>query len=203
MTVRKGQPWGTSAVMPPGTEVFSTDSAAARAFQHASNGNSPIEVGLTGGDLWRTLGAPPGGEERLRGGECTRATVDVGWVDLGRYGGHCFIAHCVARTRLWTNFTALMNAEWLGDWDVAPRSHPGDGRLDVLEGELRPQELFPVRARLPTGTHLPHPSIRTTRTQEATFEFARPRRVWLDGSLFPRISSLSVWVQAGSLTVYV
>ena len=29
-----------------------------------------------------------------------------------------------------------MNAQWLGDWDLGPRSHPNDGLLDVTDGTL-------------------------------------------------------------------
>ena len=28
---------------------------------------------------------------------------------------------------------AVMNAQFLGDWDVAPRGHPNDGRVEVVE----------------------------------------------------------------------
>lgn len=204
MTVRKGEPWGESAKMPSGTPVANTDAMASRLFQVGrSQGKAKIEIGLTGGDLWRTLGAPVGGAERLRSGACTRAVVDVGWADLGQFGGHSFVAHCFARTRTWSRFAMAMNAEWLGAWDVAPRSHPGDGKFDVLEGELQLQDLLPVRARVLTGSHLPHPSIKTRRTDEASFEFETPMRMWLDGAPFPRLSAFSVWMEPGSLTVYV
>ncbi|HJL83024.1 MAG TPA: hypothetical protein QGF43_03830, partial [Acidimicrobiales bacterium] len=60
-------------------------------------GDDPPTVGLTGGDLWRTLG----GGSRTRGfsDESTRVVVDIGSVLLdGRI--HWFVAHLVAR-RSW------------------------------------------------------------------------------------------------------
>jgi diacylglycerol kinase family enzyme len=96
-----------------------------------------------------------------------------------------------------------MNAEWLGNWDVAPRSHPGDGRFDIFEGSLGPQARYSVRARLRTGTHLPHPEIHTRKASETSIELPRTLRLRLDGAPFPRISAFSVWLEPGSLTVYV
>jgi len=203
MTVRKGEPWGEAGTMPSATPVFDTDATASRAVQSARSRGESLEIGLTGGDLWRTLGAPVGGEDRLRRGRPTRVQVDLGWVDLGRYGGHCFIAHCIARTRSWSRFSAVMNAEWLGRWDVAPRSHPGDGRFDIFEGALGLQARYSVRARLPTGSHLPHPEIHTRKASETSIELPRTLRLRLDGAPFPRISAFSVWLEPGSLTVYV
>jgi hypothetical protein len=30
-----------------------------------------------------------------------------------------------------------MNAQWLGSWDLGPRSHPNDGLTDVTDGACR------------------------------------------------------------------
>ncbi len=38
-----------------------------------------------------------------------------------------------------------MNAQFLGRWDVAPRGHPNDGRLDVLDADLPLDERLQVR----------------------------------------------------------
>ena len=46
------------------------------------------------------------------------------------------VAHVVARGGgpWWRGpIVAVMNADRLGRWDVAPRAHPNDGRLDVVE----------------------------------------------------------------------
>lgn len=205
MGIAKGQPWGESAPMPAGTPVFDTDAQASRAVQFARvREQRTLEaVALVGGDLWRTLGAPPGGRARLEAGPVTKVQVDLGWVDLGEHGGHCFLAHLVARDRWWAQATCVMNAEWIGHWDVAPRSHPGDGRFDVYESHLGWADRLKVRQRLPTGSHLPHPAISSHKASEVNFEFERPRRFYLDGNRFPPVERFSAWTEAGSLTVYV
>ena len=78
-------------------------------------------LGLLGGDLCRTLGGP-GDEARLRSDDAMTFQVDVGAALLdGRL--HWFVAHLIARRSWWRGrLVAVMNAEWLGAWDLGPRS---------------------------------------------------------------------------------
>lgn len=205
MPVAKGEPWGEVGRLPADAPVVETDHALSRAVEFARATGRPRPVfGLTGGDLWRTLGAPIGGATRLAQGTGTRVTVDVGWLtmDDGELE-HAFVAHCVARTRFWGHSVAIMNAEWFGAWDLAPKGHPGDGWLDVTEAELRWGELHKVKRRLPTGTHLPHPDITTSRVREAEFDFPAPRRLYVDSSPFHKVRRLKVRIEPASLTVVV
>ena len=46
------------------------------------------------------------------------------------------VAHVVARRQwLLDELAFVMNAEFYGPYDVAPRSHPNDGKVDVLRVE--------------------------------------------------------------------
>lgn len=205
MPIAKGEDWGELGWLPQGAPIFDTDAQVSREIERADGKRAERPVcGLIGGDLWRTLGAPPGGRARLIGGEATRVTVDVGWIRFDDHElAHAFVAHCIARTRLWSEAVAVMNAEWLGEWDVAPKSHPGDGWLDVTEAALSWPERQKVRDRLPTGTHLPHPDLKTSRVREAEFEFDTPRALYVDRARFSRVTRLQVWVEPASLTVLV
>ena len=205
MPIAKGEDWGEPGRLPDGAPIFSADGQVSRAVEMArGHGIEQPTFGLTGGDLWRTLGAPPGGVDRLRNGPATRVVVDVGWMVFDdREIEHAFVAHCVARTRLWGEALAVMNAEWLKQWDVAPKSHPGDGWLDVTDANLSWSERHKVRKRLPTGTHLPHPGLTISRVRQAEFEFEHRRRLYLDGAPFPRIRRLKFRLQPASLTVLV
>ena len=205
MPIAKGQDWGSTGRLPDGAPVLATDAELSRAVEYAAaKGLARPVFGLTGGDLWRTLGAPPGGERRLREGTATQVTVDVGWARLDDGDlEHAFAAHCIARRRLWSEAVVVMNAEWLDEWDVAPKSHPGDGWLDVTEASLSWPERQKVRDRLPTGTHLPHPALKTSRVREREFEFDGPLRLYIDRLPFPRVRRLEVRVEPASLTVLV
>ncbi|MCA1692669.1 MAG: hypothetical protein LC733_10905, partial [Actinobacteria bacterium] len=111
--------------------MVGSDSEARAVLEEARRERQPFPaLGLLGGDLCRTLGGQGGDPARLRGGEGVRFTVDVGEVLLdGRL--RLFVAHLVARSHLWTRSFVVMNAQWLGRWNLGPRAHPGDGLLDT------------------------------------------------------------------------
>jgi hypothetical protein len=200
--IRKGEAWGWAEPLPADGIVVRTDHEAREALEAARRGGRPYPiVGLLGGDLARTLGAP-GDEVRLRSASAMTFPVDVGQVLVdGRL--HLFVSHVVARNRWWTRAVLAMNAPWSGTWNVAPRAHPDDGLLDTFDVRLRLGELAKVRRRLPSGTHLPHPRIRQQRTPAATFELDRPVDVWLDGVRIDRGRTLAVRLEPDALRVVV
>ena len=77
-----------------------------------------------------------------------------------------------------------MNAEFVGNWDVAPRAHPNDGMLDVISvpRSFGIGDRMKARSRLPHGGHLPHPGISVERTAACRATFAPGLRVHLDGA---------------------
>jgi diacylglycerol kinase family enzyme len=96
-----------------------------------------------------------------------------------------------------------MNAEWLGDWRLGPRAHPGDGLLDLTEGQLGLRDRLHARRRAPTGDHVPHPGLRTRRAAHHHLRFERPVTVRLDGARVGRFRSIEVTCEPDSLIVVV
>ena len=203
MTIKKGEAWGSPAPLPPDGVVADNDAAARAALERARADGRPFPVlGLTGGDLWRTLGAPETSAERLRSAAAVTFTVDLGEILVdGRM--HLFVAHAMARTRTWSRAWLAMNAQWLGEWNTGPKAHPNDGRLDVYEAALPLSDRFKVRARLRSGAHLPHPGIVERRTKAAQIEFRRPLPVRLDGERIGAARTLSVRVEPDAIQVVV
>ncbi len=195
--VAKGRPYGEPGDLPEDGVVVGSDAEAAAALADARRDRRPFpSLGLLGGDLCRTLG---GGGGRLQG---VRFTVDVGEALLdGRL--HLFVAHLVARTRLWTRAFVAMNAQWLGDWNLGPRAHPNDGLLDTYDARLPIRQLAAVRSRIHHGAHLPHPGIKERRTAALQAELERPLPVRLDGVAVGRARVISVRVQPDALTVVI
>lgn len=199
--IAKGQPWGAPGDLPEGGVVVRSDAEAAAALTEARGEHRPLPaLGLLGGDLCHTLGGGGGGAGGALQG--VRFTVDLGEALLdGRL--HLFVAHLVARTRLWTRAFVAMNAQWVGDWNLGPRAHPNDGLLDTYDVRLPPGQLLPVRARLHHGAHLPHPGIKERRTAAFQVELERPLPVRLDGIAAGTASVVSVRVQPDALTVVI
>ena len=69
MTIRKGQSWGEPGPLAPDAPVADDDIDAAELLQRLwLPSRTVVELGLLGGDLHRTLGAPHHDEDDLRGG---------------------------------------------------------------------------------------------------------------------------------------
>jgi diacylglycerol kinase family enzyme len=98
-----------------------------------------------------------------------------------------------------------MNVDSLGRWDVAPRAHPNDGRADVIDVErsMGLRARWQAWRRLPTGTHVPHPLIHNSRATAVSWEFERPRRLWLDGVARGTVRSFTVVVEPDGAVVHI
>jgi diacylglycerol kinase family enzyme len=119
---------------------------------------------------------------------------------------HWFVAHLVARRSWWRGrIVAAMNAEFLGGWDVAPRAHPGDGLLDVVDvaAAMPLGDRLRARRRLPSGGHVPHPAIAVSRRPAVQLDFDRTTPVWLDGERVGDARRLSIRVERDALVCVV
>jgi hypothetical protein len=203
MTIERGAAWGTRGKLPTDGVVVRSDGEARALVEAHRRANRPLPpLGLVGGDLCRTLGGR-GDERRLRSDEAMTFAVDLGAVLVdGRL--HWFVAHLVARRSWWRGRTmAVMNAQWLGTWDLGPKSHPSDGLLDVTDADLPFSDRLRARRRLPLGGHVPHPAIHTSRVAAWQTDLDPSLDVYLDGDKVARASHLSVRVEPDALTVVV
>ncbi len=206
MPIRKGESWGRSVDRPEGLVTLSTDAevAASVAVQRTEQSSPPIFVGA--GDLARTLGAGP--PDRVRISE-----LPIDLVDVRLDGAELAIpacAHVVMRSPWWRGgwfrgpIVLVMNAEFLGRWDVAPRGHPNDGRVEVVAAgaELSVRQRVEAWRRLPTASHVPHPAISTRPVKRERWTFPRPVAVRVDGRAMGRASTVEVDVIADAGIVH-
>lgn len=203
MTIRKGQDWGRPGPLPSDGIVVHSDSEARAAITRARAEERSLPVlGLLGGDLARCVGST-GDAARLHSERARTVEVDLGEVEVDGVA-HVFVAHLVARRALWAGrFVVAMNAEHIGTWKVAPRAHPNDGELDLLEGSLSLDDRLKARRRLPAGDHLPHPGIATRRVSTVEIDFDRPTAVHLDGEKIGAGRHLRIQVVPDALTCVV
>jgi YegS C-terminal NAD kinase beta sandwich-like domain len=205
MTIRKGEAWGEPGPLPPDGVLARTDREVRAVAEGALvNHGRPPAVGLLGGDLCRTVGGR-GDEVRLRSDAAVRLPVDLGHVWLDEREAW-FAAHLVARRWWWWGrLFAVVNAQYLGAWDLAPTGHPNDGRLDVVDvsPSMSLRDRLRARSRLPLGTHVPHPAITTRRVTSLDERFDPPLKVWLDGVPEGEVHHLVVKALPDALTVVV
>jgi hypothetical protein len=205
VTIERGAAWGAPGALPEGSAVVTSDAEGRAAVEpRRRSGEALPALGLLGGDLCRTIGGR-GDRGRLRTDAAMRLPADLGSVLLdGRQ--HWFVAHLVARRSWWQGrVVAVMNAQYIGHWDVAPRAHPADGLLDIVDvsASMRLRERWQAWRRLRLGTHVPHPAIAVERVGAWQTTFDPPRRVWLDGMPMGDVRNLSVRVEPDALLLVV
>lgn len=205
MSVRKGEPWGTVGPAPAGLVIVRGDRELFDVVNaHRSAGQAVPPIGLLGGDLCRALGGT--GEQERFAGEVPILPVDLLRVEVGARTVWAS-AHVIARRwRGWRGeVIAVMNGQYAGRADVAPRAHPGDGQADVVTvaASMEARARWQALRRLPTGTHLPHASIAVRRVRQLTIELAAPAPVAADGRRIARARRFTVSVEPAALTVCV
>jgi len=192
----RGMDWGVPSRVPDGATITRGDADAAIA-------TGPVV--LDGGDLHRGLGRPVArgiGEEStmvLVDSMLCRVETDDGRLDIPAVA-HVVVGRLIGPGR----FAACVNAGFLGDLSLSPRSHPGDGRIEIVEFDpsMGVRERLMARRRAVTGSHVPHPAIRTTSATTWSTERRAGEPLRIDGVRIPRWRRLDLSVRPGSLTVH-
>lgn len=202
MTIRKGEQWGEPAVCPPDLRVVSTDRDLREwVVWHRQREQSIRDIGVAGGDLARTCGGGSAAHPAA-----AKVTVDAMRITLDDAEPTWGVAHVVAR-RQWMRgeIVMVMNAQFLGAYDIAPRSHPNDGKVDVVRVDpaMSPRERWQARQRARTGNHLPHRHLSLQPVAVLDRRFERSLVVWIDGVRCGTAERLRVDVEPDAFTAYV
>lgn len=207
MTVRRNQPWGTAAILPDGAPFAGSNAELRQLITRQRAGDSPaIPIGVVGGDLWRVVGAPAGGADRLRSEHARTAPIDLIEVMADGETYWACIGVVVRNSWWWGPAVVAMSAEALGPWRLAPAAHPNDGRLHVLSTGLGQPALSVTqrvlaRRRLRSGSHVPHPAIAVRRVQSSEYRFDRPLGLWLDSERVGRCRELTLTIQPDAAVI--
>lgn len=171
MVVRRGQNWGSTGTPDSTTPVAMDDAHASRLIEHGVR-----EFVLASGDLARTVGATsPTPTSSYR-----RLPIDLMRISLlgtdGYSSRHFSMSHCLIRQRFSTGgvlrgrVSVICNAQYVHGHDVAPRGHPNDGKVEIVDfsKDLSIRQRLLVLRRSRTGDHLPHPMIQVRQVSEPT-----------------------------------
>ena len=202
MTISKNTAWGTEVSRPDDLRVATDDAHLAQLLTDGSHRATAVGSG----DLFRTVGARPLDD---------RAQVFAFPIDLVTYRiddepPRTFVANLVARLPrrrggVWRGpVLAVMNAEWIGAFDVAPRGHPNDGRVETFMASpsLTFRQRLAVRSRLRNASHLPHPLIASRPVKAQQWEFDQPMTIVADGKPAGRARRLAIEVEPDAAILY-
>jgi hypothetical protein len=229
VSLRRGEPWGRPATGPPDLEVTGDDAVLARAVEHARTrrGEAPLVRFRpdAASSLARALGLPPGGAPTAAGlalpvdaldlqpGEHYGRRLAMNGVVTGvppqrLRGRHALVpvsVTCDGRRLAPGEATtvAVLNGQFLGALDVAPRGHPGDGRAEVVVLAVAPRDRTAMRERMRRGDHLPHPGITVLSARSVRVEWAREQPVEVDGHPVGRRRVVEIVVLAQAVRLLV
>jgi hypothetical protein len=215
--LRRGEPWGRAASGPPELDVVGDDADLAAVAM--SNRGALVRFRPSPqSDIARALGLGPASEETTELAiDALAVEPDGGAVNAVVLGAPPDRLRWTARAsgitvrvdgRPWFQGRAttvvVASGQFLRGADIVPRGHPGDGWAEVQVYELMRRARRPMRRRLPTGTHVPHPGIRGGRARRVDVEVAgRGLPVEIDGRPRGRTGRLGVIVVPGAIRLLV
>ncbi len=194
--MKPGDEWGSPTTAPPDLEIAGDDPTLAGALGDA--GPDPLvrfrprgselarAVGLTDPDApVRGMAVPMDRLDTDRGPGVNAVVLGTAPARLRRRHRRSPVQVLVDGRELYrgpATTVVVAVGQFIDGVDVVPRGHPGDGRLEVQVYALTPGERSGMRARLPRGTHLPHPRILTTTGRSVRIQgTVRPWPVAIDG----------------------
>ena len=213
MTISKHGSYGTPVSRPPTLNVLQSDLEIA---QHYVSGHTATPCTVTNGSIALSLGisSEMNFRDSVSNQQMTLVDIDLLQIDFrtrppstansstsSRIGvaGTIAIQH---RTPLSTCLI-LSNSGILRSRDVLPRAHPNDGFVDVLE--VDPKISIRQRAiawsRSATGSHLPHPNFRVSRSIDFQWS-GSPARMIADGVTYKGVVWLQCTVLADAMKLY-
>jgi hypothetical protein len=213
MTISKHGSYGTPVSRPPTLNVLQSDLEIA---QHYVSGHTATPCTVTNGSIALSLGISS--EMNFRDSESnqqmTLVDIDLLQIDFrtrppstanSSTSSRIVVAGTIAiqhRTPLSTCLI-LSNSGILRSRDVLPRAHPNDGFVDVLE--VDPKISIRQRAiawsRSATGSHLPHPNFRVSRSIDFQWS-GSPARMIADGVTYKGVVWLRCTVLADAMKMY-
>ncbi|MFZ9355350.1 MAG: hypothetical protein ACO3BU_03850 [Ilumatobacteraceae bacterium] len=211
MTIEKGREWGELARVPHDVLVAADEARLAQVVgSHVRSGATrPLAVALVRGDLLTALG----GAARRRvvvprvGDACRLLPCDAYEVTIS-HAKHSTTTLAVSSVVIGSTTRpacSLTSGGFLGRLNVAPNSHPNDGRADALvwsTSNLR--TLIAIRRRMRRGDHLPHPDLEMSRGAAVRWRAqGSSRRVVVDGRSYGRADAVAVTVRPDAFCLVV
>ena len=201
MTMGRLSPYGTSVERPQHLGVLRSDREIANDFL---KGDQRAFNTVIQGSIAQALGITSNVSESNARALVTHVLIDLLQVEFATtdtqdkptsivVAGSIVLQHHT----LLTTHLIISNSGIVRGRDVLPRAHPNDGYVDVLKIDeaMTTRQRLSAWRRAHTGSHLPHPQLRTSRNTE--FEWSgRASRMVADDVTFAGV----VWLRCKVLT---
>jgi len=207
MTIRKNEDWGSTVVRPEDLVICETDAATSQLATDFYLQQKPMPaIAITRSSLSRTLGKKGSNVNSQNMQATPFDLIEVTFVDASMIEQKVLaLGYGLLRKSWWRgDIVAAMNTSFIGDWDCAPRSHPNDGKFDLLavNGEMKSTQRFIASRRLKFGTHLPHPQISMKQLTSFEADCSAKPNLYVDNRRFMSVNQCKFRLVPDAITLY-
>jgi len=206
MTISKHLEWGRDILKPEDLVICQDDAAASRLLTGlvGESKHLPI-IAIKSSKLARALGT---NGAQLESKSMRALPFDLIKINFTNSSNEkvmlIAIGYALLRNSWWRGeITAVLNTSFIGEWDCAPRSHPNDGKFDVVSvgSQMRPMQRLIASRRLQLGTHLPHPKISTHQATNLELSSSALPNLFVDGQRFAKVSQINFTLLPDAVTL--
>ena len=207
MTIRKNQDWGVTVARPESLIICENDAAASQLATESFLQQKPIPaIAITRSNLSRALGAKGADVNSPNMHATPFDLIEITFADDSKTEQKVLtLGYGLLRKSWWRGeIVAAMNTSFIGDWDCAPRSHPNDGKFDLLTvtSEMKPTQRLIASRRLRLGTHLPHPQISVKQLTSFEADCSAKPNLYIDNRKFLSVKQCKFRLLPDALTLY-
>ena len=207
MTIRKNEDWGVTVARPENLVICETDAAASQLATNYFLQQKPIPaIAITRSNLSRALGTKGADIDSQNMQATPFDLIEITFADDSKTGQRVLaLGYGVLRKSWWSGeIVAAMNTSFIGDWDCAPRSHPNDGKFDLLtvKSQMKPTQRLIASRRLRLGTHLPHPQISVKQLTSFEADCSAEPNLYVDNRKFVCVNQCKFRLLPDALTLY-
>ena len=207
MTIRKNENWGSTVARPKNLVICESDAATSELIsdRYVKKQNFPA-LAIAKSNLARTLG--------LNGANVNAQVMQATPFDLieilftdksNREQIVLALGYGLLRKSWWrSEIVAAMNTSFIGEWDCAPRSHPNDGKFDVVtvKRDMNPTQRLIALHRLRLATHIPHPQISVKQLTNFDADCSSKPNLYVDDRRFSCVNRCKFRLIPDALTLY-
>jgi YegS C-terminal NAD kinase beta sandwich-like domain len=206
MPITPGSAWGVRCDAPTDSLLLRTDREVGVFLRdHNAKEIQSQPISYESGDLIKVLGL----DSALRGQQCLKVIVDAIAVEYEDTHGKkqhdvCFGSLHIGKRYLQGALSIVSNSGCWRGREVAPRAHPNDGKLDIVEisAAMRWSQRRLAWKKTAAGAHLPHPLIQYSQGDFFQWKGASKRLV-IDGEFVAHVQKVSCRVQSDCLALFV
>lgn len=207
MTIRKNENWGVTVARPENLVICETDAAASQLVTDCYLQHKSIPaIAIRQSNLSRALGTTGADIDSQNMQATTFDLIEITFADDSKAEQRVLaLGYGLLRRSWWHGeIVAALNTSFIGDWDCAPRSHPNDGKLDLLtvNSETKPTQRLIASRRLRLGTHLPHPQISVKQITSFEADCSAEPNLYVDNRKFVCVTYCKFRLLPDALTLY-